>query len=153
TVSSCAPARLRGQTIHAVPHDPHRVKDAMNEAMRDWVANVGVTHYVIGTVAGPHPFPAMVRSFQNVIGLEAREQFLDQLDRLPDAVCAFVGGGSNAMGLFAAFLGDTEVEIFGFEAGGEGIESGRHAARFSGGRPGVLHGSATYILQDSDGQT
>ena len=145
--------RLLGAEVNAVTNGTRTLKDAMNEAMRDWVANVGDTHYVIGTVAGPHPFPAMVRSFQNVIGLEAREQFLDQLGRLPDAVCACVGGGSNAMGLFAAFLGDTEVEIFGFEAGGEGIESGHHAARFSGGRPGVLHGSATYILQDSDGQT
>ena len=121
--------------------------------MRDWVANVDDTHYVIGTVAGPHPFPAMVRSFQNVIGVEAREQIQDMVGRLPDAVCACVGGGSNAMGLFAAFLGDADVKIFGFEAGGEGVDSGHHAARFSGGRPGVLHGSATYILQDSDGQT
>ena len=98
------------------------------------------THYVIGTVAGPHQFPAMVRSFQNVIGVEASEQIQDMVGRLPDAVCACVGGGSNAMGLFAAFLGDADVKIFGFEAGGEGVDSGRHAARFSGGRPGVLHG-------------
>ncbi|EKU47957.1 tryptophan synthase subunit beta [Brevibacterium casei] len=145
--------RLLGAKVNAVANGTRTLKDAMNEAMRDWVANVGSTHYVIGTVAGPHPFPAMVRAFQQVIGTEAREQLLETVGRLPDAVCACVGGGSNAMGIFAAFLPDEDVSIFGFEAGGEGIESGRHAARFSGGRPGVLHGSATYILQDEDGQT
>ena len=134
--------RLLGATVNAVTNGTRTLKDAMNEAMRDWVANVDDTHYVIGTVAGPHPFPAMVRSFQNVIGVEAREQIQDMVGRLPDAVCACVGGGSNAMGLFAAFLGDADVKIFGFEAGGE-VDSGHHAARFSGGRPGVLHGSAT----------
>ncbi len=145
--------RLLGAKVNAVSNGTRTLKDAMNEAMRDWVANVARTHYVIGTVAGPHPFPAMVRSFQRVIGDEARSQILEAAGRLPDAVCACVGGGSNAMGIFAAFLADTEVRIYGFEAGGEGVETGRHAARFSGGRPGVLHGSATYILQDSDGQT
>lgn len=144
--------RLLGAKVNSVTNGTRTLKDAMNEAMRDWVANVGSTHYVIGTVAGPHPFPAMVRSFQKIIGTEAREQLLEKVGRLPDAVCACVGGGSNAMGIFAAFL-DDDVRIFGFEAGGEGIASGRHAARFSGGRPGVLHGSATYILQDEDGQT
>ncbi len=144
--------RLLGANVNSVTNGTRTLKDAMNEAMRDWVANVGSTHYVIGTVAGPHPFPAMVRSFQKIIGTEAREQLLEKVGRLPDAVCACVGGGSNAMGIFAAFL-DDDVRIFGFEAGGEGIASGRHAARFSGGRPGVLHGSATYILQDDDGQT
>ncbi|MYM20527.1 tryptophan synthase subunit beta [Brevibacterium sp. 5221] len=145
--------RLLGATVVPVTTGTRTLKDAMNEAMRDWVARVDDTHYVIGTVAGPHPFPAMVRSFQRVIGDEAREQVLARTGRLPDAVCACVGGGSNAMGIFAAFLGDESVSLRGFEAGGEGVESGRHAARFSGGRPGVLHGSATYILQDEDGQT
>lgn len=145
--------RLLGAKVNSVSNGTKTLKDAMNEAMRDWVANVENTHYIIGTVAGPHPFPAMVRSFQDIIGIEAREQIQNAVGRLPDAVCACVGGGSNAMGLFAAFLADPEVKIFGFEAGGDGIDSGRHAARFSGGRPGVLHGSATYILQNEDGQT
>ncbi|GAA1624922.1 MULTISPECIES: tryptophan synthase subunit beta [Brevibacterium] len=145
--------RLLGAKVNAVTNGTRTLKDAMNEAMRDWVANVGSTHYVIGTVAGPHPFPAMVRAFQRVIGDEARDQLREATGGLPDAVLACVGGGSNAMGIFAAFLDDPEVRIYGFEAGGEGIDSGRHAARFSGGRPGVLHGSATYILQDEDGQT
>ncbi|GAA2008340.1 tryptophan synthase subunit beta [Brevibacterium samyangense] len=144
---------LLGATVHPVSNGTRTLKDAMNEAVRDWVANVETTHYLIGTVAGPHPFPAMVRSFQRVIGDEARAQILEQAGRLPDAVCACVGGGSNAMGIFAAFVGDPDVKLFGFEAGGAGVDSGRHAARFSGGRPGVLHGSATYILQDEDGQT
>ena len=145
--------RLLGATVVSVTTGTRTLKDSMNEAMRDWVANVDSTHYVIGTVAGPHPFPAMVRSFQRIIGDEAREQLVSRIGRLPDAVCACVGGGSNAMGVFAAFLGDANVRLCGFEAGGEGVDSGRHAARFSGGRPGVLHGSATYILQDEDGQT
>lgn len=145
--------RLLGAEVVPVTTGTRTLKDAMNEAMRDWVAHVDNTHYVIGTVAGPHPFPAMVRSFQRIIGDEAREQLLSRTGRLPDAVCACVGGGSNAMGIFAAFLGDEGVSLRGYEAGGEGVDSGRHAARFSGGRPGVLHGSATYILQDADGQT
>ena len=145
--------RLLGAEVVAVKNGTATLKDAMNEALRDWVANVADTHYLIGTVAGPHPFPAMVRSFQRIIGDEAREQILEATGKLPDAVCACVGGGSNAMGVFAAFLDDTDVQLFGFEAGGDGVETGRHAARFSGGRPGVLHGSKTYILQDEDGQT
>lgn len=145
--------RLLGAEVVAVKNGTATLKDAMNEALRDWVANVADTHYLIGTVAGPHPFPAMVRSFQRIIGDEAREQIVEVTGRLPDAVCACVGGGSNAAGIFAAFLDDTDVKLFGFEAGGDGVETGRHAARFSGGRPGVLHGSKTYILQDEDGQT
>lgn len=145
--------RLLGAEVVAVKNGTATLKDAMNEALRDWVANVADTHYLIGTVAGPHPFPAMVRSFQRIIGDEARAQILEATGQLPDAVCACVGGGSNAMGIFAAFLEDSDVELYGFEAGGDGIDTGRHAARFSGGRPGVLHGSKTYILQDEDGQT
>ena len=145
--------RLLGAEVVAVKNGTATLKDAMNEALRDWVANVADTHYLIGTVAGPHPFPAMVRSFQRVIGDEARSQILEATGQLPDAVCACVGGGSNAMGIFAAFLEDSDVQLFGFEAGGDGVDTGRHAARFSGGRPGVLHGSKTYILQDEDGQT
>lgn len=145
--------RLLGAEVVAVKNGTATLKDAMNEALRDWVANVADTHYLIGTVAGPHPFPAMVRSFQRIIGDEARAQILEATGQLPDAVCACVGGGSNAMGIFAAFLEDSDVQLYGFEAGGDGIDTGRHAARFSGGRPGVLHGSKTYILQDEDGQT
>ncbi|WP_019175095.1 tryptophan synthase subunit beta [Brevibacterium ravenspurgense] len=145
--------RLLGAEVVPVRTGTRTLKDAMNEAMRDWVANVETTHYMIGTVAGPHPFPAMVRSFQRVMSDEAREQIQQKAGRLPDAVCACVGGGSNAMGIFAAFIGDENVRLYGFEAGGHGVDTGRHAARFSGGRPGVLHGSATYILQDEDGQT
>lgn len=145
--------RLLGAEVVAVRNGTATLKDAMNEALRDWVANVADTHYLIGTVAGPHPFPAMVRSFQRIIGDEARAQILEATGQLPDAVCACVGGGSNAMGIFAAFLDDSDVQLYGFEAGGDGIDTGRHAARFSGGRPGVLHGSKTYILQDEDGQT
>lgn len=145
--------RLLGAEVVAVKNGTATLKDAMNEALRDWVANVADTHYLIGTVAGPHPFPAMVRSFQRIIGDEAHAQILEATGQLPDAVCACVGGGSNAMGIFAAFLEDSDVQLYGFEAGGDGIDTGRHAARFSGGRPGVLHGSKTYILQDEDGQT
>ena len=145
--------RLLGAEVVAVKNGTATLKDAMNEALRDWVASVADTHYLIGTVAGPHPFPAMVRSFQRIIGDEARAQILEANGQLPDAVCACVGGGSNAMGIFAAFLDDSDVQLYGFEAGGDGIDTGRHAVRFSGGRPGVLHGSKTYILQDEDGQT
>jgi tryptophan synthase beta chain len=129
------------------------LKDAMNEAMRDWVTNVETTHYVIGSVAGPHPFPAMVRDFQRIIGVEARQQCLDLVGRLPDALVACVGGGSNAMGLFHAFIPDAEVALVGCEAGGDGVETGRHAAPLTAGSPGVLHGSRSYLMQDDEGQT
>jgi tryptophan synthase beta chain len=125
----------------------------MNEAMRDWVTNVESTHYLIGTVAGPHPFPTMVRDFQRVIGEEARAQVLDLVGRLPDVVAACVGGGSNAIGIFNAFLDDPGVKLLGLEAGGDGVGTGRHASSITGGTPGVLHGSRTFVLQDEDGQT
>ncbi|MFK5635357.1 MULTISPECIES: tryptophan synthase subunit beta [unclassified Ornithinimicrobium] len=145
--------RLLGAEVVPVATGSATLKDAINEAMRDWVTNVEHTHYLLGTVTGPHPFPTMVRDFHSVIGTEARAQMLERTGRLPDAVCACVGGGSNAMGIFSAFLGDEAVSLHGFEAGGEGVETGRHAARFSGGEPGVLHGAASYVLQDEDGQT
>lgn len=145
--------RLLGAEVVPVTIGSRTLKDAINEALRDWVANVDSTHYLLGTVTGPHPFPEMVREFHRVIGEEAREQVLDRVGRLPDAVAACVGGGSNALGIFNAFLDDDGVALYGFEAGGEGIESGRHAARFSGGAPGVLHGARSYLLQDDDGQT
>ena len=145
--------RLLGAQVIPVTHGSRTLKDAVNEALRDWVANVDTTHYVLGTVTGPHPFPEMVRDFHKVIGEEAREQILARIGRLPDAVIACVGGGSNAMGLFHRFREDAGVRLIGVEAGGEGIGSGKHAARFSGGTPGVLHGAATYVLQDDDGQT
>lgn len=145
--------RLLGATVVPVATGSATLKDAINEAMRDWVTNVGHTHYLLGTVTGPHPFPTMVRDFHAVIGEEAREQIQAAAGRLPDAVCACVGGGSNAMGIFHAFRDDAQVALWGFEAGGEGPAVGRHAARFSGGVPGVLHGAATYVLQDEDGQT
>ncbi|MGH3730514.1 MAG: tryptophan synthase subunit beta [Micromonosporaceae bacterium] len=144
---------LLGATVVPVTSGSRTLKDAMNEAFRDWVANVDDTHYVIGSVGGPHPFPVMVRDFQRVIGVEARAQSLERLGRLPDAVTACVGGGSNAIGIFHAFLDDTEVKLYGFEAAGDGVDTGRHAATLTGGRPGVLHGSRSYLLQDSDGQT
>jgi tryptophan synthase beta chain len=145
--------RLLGAEVVAVEAGSQTLKDAINEAMRDWVTNVERTHYILGTVTGPHPFPAMVRDFQRIIGDEARQQVLDLTGRLPDAVVACVGGGSNAMGIFTAFLDDPDVRLYGFEAGGEGVESGRHAARMAGGSPGVLHGTRTYVLQDEMGQT
>ena len=145
--------RLLGAEVVPVDAGSRTLKDAINEAMRDWVTNVECTHYILGTVTGPHPFPDMVRDFQRIIGDEARQQVLDLTGRLPDAVVACVGGGSNAMGIFTAFLDDTDVRLFGFEAGGEGVDSGRHAARMSGGSPGVLHGTRTYVLQDEMGQT
>jgi len=145
--------RLLGAEVVPVSTGSATLKDAINEAMRDWVTNVETTHYLIGTVTGPHPFPEMVRDFQRVIGVEARAQVLDLVGRLPDAVCACVGGGSNAMGIFHRFIDDESVRLIGLEAGGEGIESGHHAARFSTGIPGVLHGAFTYVLQDEDGQT
>ena len=145
--------RLLGAEVVPVTAGSRTLKDAINEAMRDWVTNVDTTHYILGTVTGPHPFPAMVRDFQRVIGDEAREQVLALTGRLPAAVVACVGGGSNAMGIFTAFLDDADVRLYGFEAGGEGVATGRHAARMAGGSPGVLHGTRTYILQDELGQT
>jgi tryptophan synthase beta chain len=144
---------LLGAEVVPVRSGSRTLKDAMNEAMRDWVASVDSTHYCIGSVAGPHPFPMMVRDFQRIIGDEARAQVLDLVGRLPDAVAACVGGGSNAMGIFVAFLDDAEVRLHGFEAGGEGVTTGRHAATITGGQPGVLHGSRSYLLQDDEGQT
>ena len=145
--------RLLGAEVIAVESGTQTLKDAMNDALRDWVASVEDTHYLIGTVAGPHPFPMVVREFQRVISTEARAQLLDRYGRLPDAVAACVGGGSNALGIFADFIPDADVALYGFEAGGEGIESGRHAATISTGEIGVLHGMRTYVLQDEDGQT
>ncbi len=144
---------LLGATVIPVGTGSRTLKDAMNEAMRDWVTNVEATHYLIGTVAGPHPFPSMVRDFQKIIGEEARAQVLDLIGRLPDLVAACVGGGSNAIGIFHAFLDDPQVALLGLEAGGDGVSTGRHAASITGGSPGVLHGSRTFILQDDDGQT
>ncbi len=145
--------RLLGAEVVPVKSGTRTLKDATNEAMRDWVTNVGTTHYVIGSVVGPHPFPMMVRDFQRVIGVEARQQVLDLVGRLPDAVVACVGGGSNAMGLFHPFLDDLEVALVGCEAGGDGVETGRHAAPLTAGEPGVLHGARSYLMQDEDGQT
>ena len=144
--------KLLGSKVRAVDIGSRTLKDAINEAMRDWITNVGNTHYVLGTVFGPHPFPAMVRHFQSVIGREARKQIRKLEGRLPDALIACVGGGSNAMGLFYEFLGDQSVKMYGVEAGGLGIERGKHAARFAGGSLGVLQGSKTYVLQDEHGQ-
>ena len=145
--------RLLGADVVPVTSGTRTLKDAMNEAFRDWVTTVDRTHYCIGSVGGPHPFPTMVRDFAAVIGREAREQCLGLADRLPDAVAACVGGGSNAIGIFHAFVADEGVRLYGFEAGGEGVETGRHAATLTGGSPGVLHGSRSYVLQDADGQT
>ena len=144
--------RLLGAEVRPVTSGASTLKDAMNEAMRDWVANVRDTYYLIGTVAGPHPYPAMVRDFQSVIGTEAREQIQEQAGRLPDALVAAIGGGSNAMGLFHPFLDDPEVRLVGVEAAGRGLDTQEHAASLSRGRPGVLHGNRTYLLQDEDGQ-
>ena len=145
--------RLLGAEVIAVESGSQTLKDAMNDAMRDWVASVEDTHYLIGTVAGPHPFPMLVREFQRVISTEARAQVLARYGRLPDAVAACVGGGSNALGIFADFIPDAGVGLYGFEAGGDGVETGRHAATISAGEIGVLHGMRTYVLQDEDGQT
>ena len=145
--------KLLGATVIPVTVGSRTLKDAINEAMRDWVANVETTHYLLGTVAGPAPFPEMVRDFHRIIGDEAREQMLDRFGRLPDAVVACVGGGSNAIGIFTAFIGDARVRLVGLEAGGDGVETGRHAATISGGAVGVLHGTRSYVLQDDDGQT
>src|SRR5215204_570146 len=145
--------RRRGASVIPVTTGTRTLKDAITEAMRDWVTNVASTHYVIGSVMGPHPFPMLVRDFQRVIGDEAREQVLRLAGRLPDAVTACVGGGSNAMGIFAAFVPDAGVQLVGYEAGGVGVEGALHAATIAAGRPGVLHGMRTYLLQDPDGQT
>lgn len=144
--------KLLGARVVPVTSGSRTLKDALNEAMRDWVTNVDNTFYIIGTVAGPHPYPAMVRDFQAVIGREAREQILQHEGRLPDALVACVGGGSNAIGLFYPFLEDNEVEIYGVEAAGYGLETGRHAAPLCAGKPGVLHGNRTYLMEDSHGQ-
>ncbi|MDD5394709.1 MAG: tryptophan synthase subunit beta [Thiothrix sp.] len=144
--------KLLGATVVPVTSGSKTLKDALNEAMRDWVTNVDDTFYIIGTVAGPHPYPAMVRDFQSVIGREARQQILEQEGRLPDALVACVGGGSNAIGLFHPFLADESVAIYGVEAGGDGIETGKHAAPLCAGKPGVLHGNRTYLMEDPNGQ-
>lgn len=143
---------MLGATVIPVTSGSATLKDAINEAFRDWVANVGTTHYLFGTAAGPHPFPAMIRDFQRVIGVEARRQIVERAGRLPDAAIACVGGGSNAIGLFHAFLPDTGVRLIGCEAAGHGVTSGRHAATLSAGEPGILHGSRSYVLQDDEGQ-
>ncbi len=144
--------KLLGAEVVPVTSGTGTLKDAMNEALRDWVTNVDSTYYLIGTVAGPHPYPAMVRDFQSVIGEETKRQMMEREGRLPDSVVACIGGGSNAMGLFHPFLDDTSVKIYGVEAAGKGIETGKHCASLKGGAPGVLHGNRTYLLQDEDGQ-
>jgi tryptophan synthase beta chain len=145
--------KLLGATVVPVTSGSRTLKDAINEAMRDWVTNVETTHYLLGTVAGPHPFPTMVRDFHRIIGVEARAQVLELTGKLPDAVLACVGGGSNAIGIFHPFIDDVNVQLIGLEAGGDGVSSGRHAATISGGTPGVLHGTRSYVLQDENGQT
>ncbi len=145
--------KLLGAKVVPVTTGSKTLKDAINEAMRDWVTNVATTHYLLGTVAGPDPFPTMVRDFHRIIGDESREQILHLTGRLPDAVLACVGGGSNAIGIFYAFIGDREVRLIGLEAGGSGVDTGKHAATLVGGTPGVLHGTRTYVLQDENGQT
>jgi tryptophan synthase beta chain len=145
--------KAMGSEVIPVEIGSRTLRDAINEAMRDWMATVGHTHYVIGSVVGPHPFPTLVRDFQSVIGRETRQQCQEQIGRLPDAVVACVGGGSNAAGMFAPFIDDSSVELIGVEAGGRGATPGGHAATLSYGQPGVLHGSYSYVLQDDDGQT
>jgi tryptophan synthase beta chain len=145
--------KLLGAEVVSVKTGSRTLKDAINEALRDWVANVDSTHYLLGTVAGPHPFPTMVRDFHSVIGYEAREQMLAEFGFLPTALAACVGGGSNAIGLFHAFLDDESVSLYGFEAAGEGMNTNKHAATLNFGKPGVLHGARSYLLQDEDGQT
>jgi tryptophan synthase beta chain len=144
--------RLLGSTVTGVDAGSRTLKDAINEAMRDWATNVRNTHYILGSVLGAHPYPMMIRDFQSVIGQEARRQVLSAEGKLPDYLIACVGGGSNSIGLFHAFMSDRHAKMIGVEAGGRGIGSGKHAARFAGGRPGVLHGTMTYLLQDEDGQ-
>ncbi|QFY14316.1 tryptophan synthase subunit beta [Nonomuraea phyllanthi] len=145
--------KLLGATVVPVTNGSQTLKDAINEAFRDWVTNVDTTHYLFGTVAGPHPFPEIVRDFARIIGVEARRQIQELTGRLPDAVCAAVGGGSNAIGVFHAFIGDQDVQLHGYEAAGHGLESGEHALTLTAGSVGVLHGSRTYVLQDDEGQT
>jgi tryptophan synthase beta chain len=145
--------KLLGAEVVPVTSGSRTLKDAINEAMRDWVTNVETTHYLLGTVAGPHPFPTMVRDFHRIIGVEARAQVLELTGKLPDAVLACVGGGSNAIGIFHPFLDDLDVALIGLEAGGDGVSTGRHAATITGGTPGVLHGTRSYVLQDENGQT
>ncbi|MEV1171030.1 tryptophan synthase subunit beta [Nonomuraea sp. NPDC049784] len=145
--------KLLGAKVVPVTNGSQTLKDAINEAFRDWVTNVDTTHYLFGTVAGPHPFPEIVRDFARIIGVEARRQMLELTGRLPDAVCAAVGGGSNAIGIFHAFIGDEGVQLHGYEAAGRGLESGEHALTLTSGSVGVLHGSRTYVLQDDEGQT
>jgi tryptophan synthase beta chain len=145
--------KLLGAEVVPVTSGSRTLKDAINEAMRDWVTNVATTHYMLGTVAGPHPFPTMVRDFHKIIGEEAREQVIALTGKLPDAVLACIGGGSNAIGIFHAFIPDTGVRLIGLEAGGDGVETGRHAATITGGSAGVLHGTRSYVLQDANGQT
>ncbi|MFG1606369.1 tryptophan synthase subunit beta [Actinoplanes sp. NPDC049265] len=145
--------RMLGATVVPVTTGSRTLKDALNDALRDWVASVDTTHYLLGTAAGPHPFPEIVRDFVGGIGTEARAQCLERFGGLPDAVAACVGGGSNAIGIFHAFVPDEGVKLFGFEAGGDGVDTGRHAASITGGSAGVLHGARTYVLQDDDGQT
>ncbi len=144
--------KILGAEVRAVESGSRTLKDAMNEALRDWVTNVSDTFYCIGTVAGPHPYPAMVRDFQSIIGRETREQMMAAEGRLPDSLIACIGGGSNAMGLFHPFLDERSIEIYGVEAAGHGLKSGKHAASIAGGKPGVLHGNRTYLLMDDDGQ-
>ncbi len=144
--------RLLGATVHRVEQGSRTLKDAINEALRDWVSNVTTTYYLLGSVVGPHPYPTIVRDFQSVIGREIREQSLEQIGRLPDLLVACVGGGSNSMGTFAPFLDEESVELLGAEAGGHGLASGKHAASLTGGRIGVLHGARSYLIQDADGQ-
>ncbi|SDG23691.1 tryptophan synthase, beta chain [Onishia taeanensis] len=144
--------KLLGAKVIPVTSGTGTLKDAMNDALRDWVTNVADTFYIIGTVAGPHPYPAMVRDFQSVIGREAREQVVEKEGRLPDSLLACIGGGSNAMGLFHPFLGDEDVRLIGVEAAGEGLDTGKHAASLQGGSPGVLHGNRTFLLQTAEGQ-
>lgn len=145
--------RLLGAEVVSVTTGSRTLKDAINDAYREWVATVDTTNYIFGTAAGPHPFPAMVRDFQKIIGEEARAQVLELTGRLPDAVAACVGGGSNAIGIFHAFLDDSDVKLYGFEAAGDGVDTEKHAATIERGRPGILHGSRSYVLQDEDGQT
>jgi tryptophan synthase beta chain len=144
--------KMLGAEVRPVESGSKTLKDAMNEALRDWVTNVEDTFYCIGTVAGPHPYPMMVRDFQSIIGRETREQMMEAEGRLPDSLVACIGGGSNAMGLFHPFLDDTQIEMYGVEAAGHGLSTGLHAASITGGRPGVLHGNRTYLLMDDDGQ-
>ena len=151
-VAQRLPHAAAGAEVRQVESGSRTLKDAINEAIRDWVTNVETTHYLLGSAVGPHPYPMMVRDFQSVIGAEARAQLLEAAGRLPDYVVACVGGGSNSIGMFSAFVADEEVRLLGVEAGGDGLDTGRHAAPLSAGEPGVLHGSMSYLMQDAHGQ-